>query len=84
MFLCDIVQKEENCQVELIIYGIVNSIILILMSFGFALVYGVSRVPNFAHGALFILASYMAWIFLNRFDLPYICPFCWRLSLLPS
>jgi len=58
--------------VEIVIYGIVNSIILILMSSGFALVYGVSRVPNFAHGALFILAGYMAWVFLNRFNLPYI------------
>lgn len=57
---------------ELIIYGIVNSVILIMMSVGFALVYGVSRVPNFAHGALFILTGYMTWIFLNRFGLPYL------------
>lgn len=57
---------------ELIIYGIVNSVSLILMSIGFTLVYGVSRVPNFAHGALFILTGYMAWVFRNTLGLPYI------------
>lgn len=56
---------------ELIVYGIVNSVSLILMSIGFALVYGVSRVPNFAHGALFILAGYMTWVFRNQWGLPY-------------
>lgn len=56
---------------ELIIYGIVNSVSLILMSIGFALVYGVSRVPNFAHGALFILTGYMTWVFYNTLGLPY-------------
>ena len=56
---------------DLIIYGIVNSITLILMSIGFALAYGVSRVPNFAHGALFILAGYLTWVFRFRVDLPY-------------
>ncbi len=56
---------------ELIIYGIVNSVSLILMSIGFALVYGVSRVPNFAHGALFILTGYMTWVFRNTLGLPY-------------
>jgi len=56
---------------ELIIYGIVNSISLILMSIGFALAYGVSRIPNFAHGSLYILTGYFTWLFLNRAGLPY-------------
>ncbi len=41
------------------------------MSIGFALAYGVSRVPNFAHGALYILTGYLTWIFLNRLGIPY-------------
>jgi len=57
---------------ELIIYGLINSISLVLMSIGFALAYGVSRVPNFAHGALYILTGYMTWVFLNNFGLPYL------------
>lgn len=56
---------------ELIIYGVVNSISLILMSIGFALAYGVSRIPNFAHGSLYILMGYFTWLFLNRAGLPY-------------
>jgi len=55
----------------LIIYGLINSLSLFLASIGFALVYGVSRLPNFAHGALYILAGYGAWIFLNRLHTPY-------------
>jgi branched-chain amino acid transport system permease protein len=50
-----------------LIYGLINSVTLILLSIGFALVYGVSRVPNFAHGALYVLTGYATWVFLNRF-----------------
>ncbi len=56
---------------ELIIYGIINSISLVLMALGFTLVYGISRLPNFAHGALYVFTGYIAWIFLNRLGLPY-------------
>lgn len=56
---------------DLIIYGLINSVGLMLMSIGFALAYGVSRVPNFAHGALYILTGYLTWIFLNRLGIPY-------------
>jgi branched-chain amino acid transport system permease protein len=53
--------------VEILIYGIINSITLSLLSLGFALVYSISRVPNFAHGALYIMAGYITWLFLNKF-----------------
>lgn len=57
---------------EIIIYGIINSVTLALMALGFTLVYGVSRLPNFAHGALYVLAGYMAWILLYDAGMPYI------------
>jgi branched-chain amino acid transport system permease protein len=56
---------------EIIIYGIISSFTLALMAVGFALVYGVSRLPNFAHGALFILTGYVTWMLLNLVGLPY-------------
>ena len=56
---------------ELLIYGIVNSMSLILMTIGFALAYGVSRIPNFSHGALYILTGYMAYVFFDMLGLPY-------------
>ena len=51
---------------ELVVYGIINSITLSLISLGFTLVYSISRVPNFAHGALYIASGYITWIFLNK------------------
>ena len=51
---------------EIIIYGIVNSVILSLMALGFTLVYSIARVPNFAHGALYVTAGYIAWLLMNK------------------
>lgn len=56
---------------EIVIYGVINSVTLVLMALGFTLVYGVSRLPNFAHGALYVVAGYLTWILLNRLGLPY-------------
>jgi branched-chain amino acid transport system permease protein len=57
--------------VEIVVYGVINSIVLALLSLGFALVYSISRLPNFAHGALYITAGYLVWLLLNAFGLPY-------------
>ena len=56
---------------DIVIYGIVNSVTLALMALGFTLVYGVSRLPNFAHGALYVLTGYITWILMNRVGLNY-------------
>ncbi|MGA3173939.1 MAG: branched-chain amino acid ABC transporter permease [Syntrophorhabdales bacterium] len=56
---------------EIVVYGVINSIVLALLSLGFALVYSISRLPNFAHGALYITAGYLVWLLLNAFGLPY-------------
>ncbi len=56
---------------DILIYGIVNSVSLALMALGFALVYGVSRLPNFAHGALYVLTGYVGWLLVNALGLPY-------------
>jgi len=57
--------------VEILIYGTINSVSLALYALGFAMVYGVSRLPNFAHGALFVLAGFIAWTLLNSLGLNY-------------
>ncbi len=56
---------------DILIYGLINSAALSLMALGFTLVYGVSRLPNFAHGALYITAAFIAWNLLHRLGLPY-------------
>ncbi len=57
---------------EILIYGIINSIALALTALGFALVYGISRVPNFAHGALYVVSGFVTWSFLNALGLNYL------------
>ena len=41
------------------------------MALGFALVYGISRVPNFAHGAIYVVAGFITWTFLKALGLSY-------------
>ena len=57
---------------EILIYGVVNSAALALMALGFALVYGISRIPNFAHGALYVITGFLTWICLRSFHLNYL------------
>ncbi len=57
---------------EIIIYGIINSVALALTALGFTLVYGISRLPNFAHGALYVVTGFLTWEFVRRLALPYI------------
>ena len=56
---------------EIIVYGVINSVSLTLIALGFTLVYGISRLPNFAHGALYVFTGYIAWLFLNSLGIPY-------------
>lgn len=56
---------------SLLVYGLINSVILAITALGFSLTYGISRVANFAHGALYVVAGFAAWFFLNRLGLNY-------------
>jgi branched-chain amino acid transport system permease protein len=57
---------------DILIYGIINSIKLALIAIGFTLVYGISRLPNFAHGALYVVNGFIVWSLLNVLELNYI------------
>ncbi|MCX7771172.1 MAG: branched-chain amino acid ABC transporter permease [Proteobacteria bacterium] len=56
---------------QIFIYGLINSISLSLVALGFTLVYSISRIPNFAHGALYVATGYFAWILMNLFHFNY-------------
>jgi len=56
---------------EILVYGTINSVTLALYALGFALVYGISRLPNFAHGALYVLSGFITWSVINTMGLPY-------------
>ncbi len=56
---------------EILVYGTINSVSLALMGLGFAMVYGISRVPNFAHGALYVICGFVTWTLFQQIGLPY-------------
>ena len=56
---------------DILIYGTVNSIVFALIAVGFTLVYGVSRIPNFAHGSIYVLVGFLTWSFINDLKLNY-------------
>ncbi|MGB9887161.1 MAG: branched-chain amino acid ABC transporter permease [Moorellales bacterium] len=53
-----------------LVYGLVNSLVILLTALGFSLVFGLSGIANLAHGGLYIIAGYLTWILLNRLHLP--------------
>jgi branched-chain amino acid transport system permease protein len=57
---------------EILIYGTVNSVSLALMALGFTLVYGISGLPNFAHGALYVITGFIVWSLMRTLGLPYL------------
>jgi len=57
---------------DIIVYGIINSISLALVALGFALVYGISRLPNFAHGALYVVAGFVTWSLVRAAGMNYL------------
>ncbi len=64
---------------DILVYGTFNSVSFALIAVGFTLVYGVSRLPNFAHGALYVLVGFLTWTFVR--DLKLFYPFAVLMSL---
>ncbi len=50
----------------LIIYGIINSSIILLQTIGFGLTFSISGIPNLSYGALYILGGILSWTFLKH------------------
>jgi branched-chain amino acid transport system permease protein len=67
---------------DILIYGIVNSFSLALMAIGFTLVYGISRLPNFAHGALYVITGFGVWWFVHKLHLNYLVSILLALALM--
>jgi branched-chain amino acid transport system permease protein len=57
---------------DILIYGIINSFSLALMAIGFTLVYGTCRLPNFAHGALYVITGFLVWSLVHLLKLNYV------------
>ncbi|MCX5799760.1 MAG: branched-chain amino acid ABC transporter permease, partial [Proteobacteria bacterium] len=53
------------------VYGLINSAVLALMALGFNLTFGISGIANFAYGAIYVVAGFITWAFINHLNLPY-------------
>lgn len=51
--------------IEVFLSGITNGSVYAIMAVGMTLVYGVTRVFNFAYGSFFTLGGYFAWLFFS-------------------
>jgi branched-subunit amino acid ABC-type transport system permease component len=49
--------------------GLVNGAFYALLSLGLAVIFGLLGIVNFAHGALYMLGAFAAWLLLDRFGL---------------
>jgi branched-chain amino acid transport system permease protein len=61
--------------IEAIISGITLGAIYAVIAMGMCLVYGVSKIFNFAHGTMFTWSAYLAWLCINQFRLNYLITF---------
>ena len=54
-----------------LLLGLVNGAFYALLSLGLAVIFGLLGIVNFAHGALYMLGAFAAWIMLDKFGINY-------------
>jgi branched-chain amino acid transport system permease protein len=54
-----------------LLLGLVNGSFYALLSLGLAVIFGLLKVINFAHGALYMVGAYVAWLGLEALGIPY-------------
>ncbi|WP_284619472.1 branched-chain amino acid ABC transporter permease [Aquabacterium humicola] len=54
-----------------LLLGLVNGSFYAILSLGLAVIFGLLGIVNFAHGALYMVGAYVAWIALERLGLNY-------------
>ena len=54
-----------------LLLGLVNGSFYAMLSLGLAVIFGLLGIVNFAHGALYMIGAYVAWLGLETFGLNY-------------
>ena len=54
-----------------LLLGLVNGSFYAMLSLGLAVIFGLLGIVNFAHGALYMLGAYVAWIGMDSFGINY-------------
>jgi branched-chain amino acid transport system permease protein len=63
-----------------LLLGLVNGSFYAILSLGLAVIFGLLNIVNFAHGALYMLGAFVAWMGLNYLGVGY----WWSLVLAPA
>ncbi len=62
-----------------LLLGLVNGSFYAILSLGLAVIFGLLGIVNFAHGALYMMGAYAAWLAMEKFGIG----FWWALLLAP-
>lgn len=62
-----------------LLLGLINGSFYAILSLGLAIIFGLLNIINFAHGALYMMGAFVAWMLLNYVGLGY----WWALGLAP-
>ena len=54
-----------------LLLGLVNGSFYAMLSLGLAVIFGLLNVINFAHGALYMMGAFIAWMGMNYFGINY-------------
>jgi branched-chain amino acid transport system permease protein len=54
-----------------LLLGLINGAFYAMLSLGLAVIFGMLNIINFAHGALFMMGAFVAWILLDQFGIGY-------------
>ena len=54
-----------------LLLGLINGAFYAMLSLGLAIIFGMLNIINFAHGALFMMGAFVAWMLLNYAGIPY-------------
>ena len=62
-----------------LLLGLINGSFYALLSLGLAVIFGLMNVINFAHGTLYMMGAFAAWMFAMQFGIGYwpsliLCP----------
>src|ERR1700733_4671123 len=54
-----------------LLLGLINGAFYAMLSLGLAVIFGMLNIINFAHGALFMMGAFVAWILLDQLGIGY-------------
>jgi branched-chain amino acid transport system permease protein len=67
----DIFGIPPQAMLSQLLLGLVNGSFYAMLSLGLAIIFGLLNVINFAHGALYMMGAFVAWMGLNYFGINY-------------